>query len=95
MAHSLAAWLTRALFQIIKRFPIRESKNVEFRAEFFNLFNHVNLANPISNFNAVPSTSIDPSTGQIMPKNSPGDFGLITSTSNNPRLIQLAVKLNF
>src|SRR5207244_3665828 len=31
-------------FSIIKRFPIGESKNIEFRAEFFNLFNHVNLA---------------------------------------------------
>jgi hypothetical protein len=26
---------------------------------------------------------------------SPGDFGRITATSNNPRLIQLALKLNF
>jgi hypothetical protein len=83
---------TNVDFSIIKRFPIRESKNIEFRAEFFNLFNHVNFANPISNFNAVPS--IDPNNGQIM-SNSPGDFGRITSTSNNPRLIQFAMRLNF
>jgi hypothetical protein len=83
---------TNVDFSIIKRFPIRESKNIEFRAEFFNLFNHVNFANPISNFNAVPATSIDP-TGQI--NGNPGDFGRITSTSNNPRLIQFALKLNF
>ena len=81
-------------FSIIKRFPIRESKNIEFRAEFFNLFNHVNFANPISNFNAVPSSNISPTTGQII-NNNPGDFGRINSTSNNPRLIQFAVKLNF
>lgn len=80
-------------FSIIKRFPINESKNVEVRAEFFNLFNHVNFANPISNFNAVPSTSINPNTGQII--GDPGDFGRPTSTSNNPRLIQFAVKFNF
>ena len=81
-------------FSVIKRFPIRESKNIEFRAEFFNLFNHVNFANPISNLNAFASSggSIDPNTGQII---NPGDFGRIISTSNNPRLIQLAVKLNF
>ena len=81
-------------FSIIKRFTIRESKNIEFRAEFFNLFNHVNFANPISNFNAVPSSSISPITGQII-NNNAGDFGRITATSNNPRLIQFAAKLNF
>jgi hypothetical protein len=80
-------------FSIIKRFPLGEAKNVEFRAEFFNLFNHVNYDNPISNLNAVPSTSINANTGQITVE--AGDFGRVTSTSNNPRLIQLAVKLNF
>jgi len=54
----------------------------------------VNFANPISNLNAVQSSggSIDPNTGQII---NPGDFGRIISTSSNPRLIQLALKLNF
>src|SRR5207244_1756907 len=80
-------------FSIIKRFRIDEAKNVEFRAEFFNLFNYVNFANPISNFNAVPTSSIDPNTGQII--GNPGDFGRIISTSNNPRLIQFAIKVNF
>jgi hypothetical protein len=79
-------------FSIIKRFPIRESKNIEFRAEFFNLFNHVNFASPISNLNAVPAISIN-SNGQIT--GDPGDFGRIISTSNNPRLIQFAAKFNF
>ena len=85
---------TNVDFSIIKRFPISEAKNLEFRVEFFNLFNHVNFANPISNFNAVPSSNISPTTGQII-NNNPGDFGRINSTSNNPRLIQFAVKLNF
>jgi hypothetical protein len=81
-------------FSVIKRFPIRESKNLELRAEFFNLFNHVNLANPISNLNAViPSGgSINATTGQII---RPGDFGRIISTSNNPRLIQFVARVNF
>ncbi|MGH9962169.1 MAG: hypothetical protein ACREBC_34440, partial [Pyrinomonadaceae bacterium] len=81
-------------FSIIKRFPFAETKNVELRAEFFNLVNHVNFANPISNLNAVTSSggAINSNTGQII---NPGDFGRITSTSNNPRLIQLALKLNF
>ena len=80
-------------FSIIKRFPFHESKNVEFRAEFFNLFNHVNFANPVSNLNAVPATSIDQTTGRII--GDAGDFGRITATSNNPRLIQFAAKINF
>jgi hypothetical protein len=85
---------TNADFSIVKRFPFGESKNIEFRAEFFNLFNHANLANPISDLNAVSSSggSIDPNTGQII---NPGDFGRIISTSNNPRIIQFALKLNF
>jgi hypothetical protein len=79
-------------FSVIRRVPIGESKSIEFRAEFFNLFNQVNLAVPISNFNAVPAFSIS-STGQIV--GDAGDFGRITGTSNNPRLIQFAVKFNF
>ncbi len=78
---------------LIKRFPIRESKSLELRAEVFNFLNQVNLDNPISNLAAVPSTSINPITGQIT--GTPGDFGRIVSTSSNPRLIQLAIKLNF
>jgi hypothetical protein len=80
-------------FSLIKRFPVGEAKSVELRAEFFNLLNHVNFANPISNFNAVPSASLNPNSGQIT--GNPGDFGRIIATSNNPRLIQLALKLNF
>ncbi|HEX3228951.1 MAG TPA: hypothetical protein VHQ95_08295, partial [Pyrinomonadaceae bacterium] len=82
-------------FSIIKRFPISESKNIELRVEFFNLFNHVNYANPIGNFNAVPPSSIDLNTGQIIDPSNLGDFGRINSTGNNPRLIQLAVKFNY
>jgi hypothetical protein len=80
-------------FSIIKRFRIAEQKNLEFRAEFFNLFNHVNFDNPISNLNVITSSggSLD-NTGRII---NPGDFGRIVSTSNNPRLIQLALRFNF
>jgi hypothetical protein len=43
-------------FSISKRFPLSKSKNIEFRAGLFNLLNHVNFANPISNLNAVQSS---------------------------------------
>lgn len=81
-------------FSVIKRLPFADAKNIEFRAEFFNLFNHVNFANPISNLNAFSSSGgrIDQDSGQII---KPGDFGRITSTSNNARLIQLALKFSF
>jgi hypothetical protein len=74
---------------VIKRFPFREAKSVEFRAEFFNLFNQVNFSNPIANLN---TATVDQNTGRII---DPGDFGRINSASNNPRLIQLAVKFSF
>ena len=76
-------------FSIIRRFTFGEAKSIEFRAEFFNLFNQVNFDNPNSNLN---SAIINSNTGQII---NSGDFGRITSTSNNPRLIQFALKLNF
>jgi hypothetical protein len=80
-------------FGVAKRFALGESKNIEFRADFFNLLNQVNLANPISNLNAaVSGGKINSATGQII---SPGDFGRIISTSNNPRLIQLMLKFNY
>jgi Carboxypeptidase regulatory-like domain/TonB dependent receptor len=80
-------------FSVIKRFRFLESKSIELRVEAFNLFNQVNLDNPVSNLTAVPTTSINPNTGQIT--GSAGDFGRITSSSNNPRLIQFAVKFMF
>ena len=81
-------------FSIGKLFPIAESRNFEFRAEFFNLFNHPNLANPISNLNALIASggSIDPTTGRVL---NAGNFGRIISTSNNPRILQFALKFNF
>jgi hypothetical protein len=33
-----------------KTFPIKEARAVEFRTEFFNLFNHTNFTAPINNF---------------------------------------------
>ncbi len=43
--------LANADFSAFKKFvmPYKESHNLEFRAEFFNLFNRVNLNNPNTN----------------------------------------------
>ena len=75
-------------FSLAKLFLVSESQTFEFRAEFFNLFNHPNFANPISNLNA---GRIDQTTGQTL---NSGNFGRIISTSNNPRIIQFAFKFN-
>jgi len=81
-------------FSLAKVFLVSESQNLEFRTDFFNLFNHSNFANPISNLNALVATGgrIDPTTGQVVIG---GNFGRIISTSNNPRIIQFALKFNF
>jgi hypothetical protein len=81
-------------FALEKLFPLAESRNFEFRAEFFNLFNHPNFANPISNLNALFASGggVDPTTGRVL---KPGNFGRIISTSNNPRILQFALKFNF
>ena len=81
-------------FALAKLFPVAESRTFEFRAEFFNLFNHPNFANPISNLNAsfASGGKIDSVTGQVL---NPGNFGRIISTSNNPRILQFALKFNF
>lgn len=52
-------------FSIVKSFPVVENQRLEFRAEFFNLFNNVNFANPVNivtsaNFGQIASTTTGP-----------------------------------
>ncbi|MFY9905223.1 MAG: carboxypeptidase regulatory-like domain-containing protein [Terriglobales bacterium] len=72
-------------FSLIKDIPLsfREGMNLQFRAEFFNLFNHPQyyLAGAAG-------------TGE-MDINTLSSFGVINNTVNNPRLIQFALKLKF
>lgn len=65
-------------FSLIKQFALpRRDMGLNFRAEFFNLFNHPQFGPPVNDINA------------------PSGFGAVNSTVNNPRLIQLALKLSF
>ena len=75
-------------FAIFKRFVFDEKYGFEFRTEFFNLFNHPQFGVPGTGFN--PTT--DPS-GTV--NNAANGFGAITSTVNNPRLIQFAARFRF
>lgn len=58
-------------FSIIKSIPVTESQGVEFRAEFFNLFNNVNFANPVNiispstDFGSIVSTTTGPRVVQF------------------------------
>jgi len=50
---------------IMKNIPITERQRIEFRAEFFNLFNNVNFANPVNivasgNFGQIATTTTGP-----------------------------------
>lgn len=49
---------------LAKRFRFKESMNVEFRTEFFNIFNQTNFANPSTTLNnALPNLSYNATTG--------------------------------
>jgi Carboxypeptidase regulatory-like domain len=72
-------------FSAIKDFPLafREGMNIQFRAEFFNLFNHPHFF--------MPGTS----ASSMQDVDSPSSFGVVNSTLNDPRFIQFALKLIF
>jgi hypothetical protein len=64
-------------FSVIKQFALpRKEMGLNFRAEFFNLFNHAQFGSPVNDVSA-------------------SGFGAVNSTVNNPRLVQLALKLSF
>jgi hypothetical protein len=71
---------------LFKTTRITERHLIQFRAEFFDAFNHPQFNNPNNSggflLNAVPDRSS-------------GNFGQITTTSVNPRVIQFALKYMF
>jgi Carboxypeptidase regulatory-like domain len=64
---------------VLKDFKFTESKSLEFRAEFFNAFNHVQFYNP---------------TLQSGTEGGSSQFGQIT-TDRGPRIVQFALKLYY
>jgi hypothetical protein len=62
---------------LIKNTKITEGTSLEFRAEFYNIWNHAQFNNPADNV-ATPAT-----------------FGLISSSSVPPRIMQFALKFYF
>ena len=68
-------------FSLIKDTRIRDRLRLQFRAEAFNVFNHVNLG--------FPGASFSPGANGL---NSSGNFGVITS-ARDARIMQLGLKL--
>ncbi|MBV8728838.1 MAG: hypothetical protein JO336_03420 [Acidobacteriia bacterium] len=66
-------------FSLFKRTAFTERFNLEFRAEAFNLFNRVQFSPP----NTVDTTAAN------------STFGVISSQLNQPRLLQMALRLGF
>jgi len=66
-------------FSLLKKTSITERFNLEFRGEFFNLFNRVRFGLP----NTQVTTTANPTTGYV------------TRQINQPRLVQLALRLAF
>jgi hypothetical protein len=68
---------------LIKNFKLNERVHLEFHAEAFNAFNHPSFALPLNGSGGVADFTL------------PSSFGVITSTSNTPRQMQFALRLEF
>jgi hypothetical protein len=75
-------------FSLIKHIAVTERTRLDFRAEFFNLWNHPHLYLPGS-----------PGVSNMQDISAPGSFGIANATVNNlagdSRVIQFALKLLF
>lgn len=73
--------LTQFDFSLAKRWALSERLNLQFRSEFFNIFNHANFNTPNPVVYAAASGGPSPTAG------------IITSTATTSRQVQLGLKL--
>jgi hypothetical protein len=73
---------------VFKNIQVVERLKLQFRAEFFNILNHPNLAGPNFLNDANNSVAFDGSGNPV-----PGSAGVLASTSTPSRQIQLGLKL--
>ena len=78
-------------FSAFKQIPLNERFRLEFRAEFFNLFNHPNFNAPNFGGNGVVAVS---NSGNFTSSNF-GEIGSTRDAPYDPRQIQFALKLYF
>jgi hypothetical protein len=100
-------WLERIDFGLARSFPIRESKELQFRAEVFNLFNHANYY--VQNGDGINQLQYNPigtncgdgvtsnQTCYLVPNSGPGNFGALQEISPNglPRVLQFSARFTF
>lgn len=72
---------------LFKNFKFSERVNLQYRAEFFNIFNHLNPFAINTNISGPLGTQINNSTR--------GQSGFLGNTVRDPRNIQMALKLTF
>ncbi len=87
---------------VAKKFAITESTNIEFRSEFFNLFNVTNFANPPAQLPNTYGAGVTLQPGQPFTTALAGSaFGVVNRTVERTvglgtnRQIQFALRLNF
>jgi hypothetical protein len=87
---------------VTKKFVIKESANIEFRAEVFNIFNLTNFANPPAQLANTFGSGVTLQPGQPFTTTLAGSaFGVVNRTVERTvglgtnRQIQFALRLNF
>ena len=85
-----------------KRFRMTETANLEFKAEFFNIFNKTNFTNPPATLPNALGTGLNQiQPGQPFTRAAAGTFGILNSTVGRTvglgtnRQIQFALRVNF
>ena len=88
-------------FSVFKNTPITERVKLQIRAEFFNLFNHPNFANPkLPNFITDPANNGLDAAGRgigLLPLTATGDVGIGNPFlgGGGPRGVQFVAKITF
>jgi hypothetical protein len=100
-------WLERIDVGLARSFSIREGKELQFRAEVFNLFNHANYY--VQNGDGINQLQYNPigtncgdgatlnQTCYLVPNSGPGNFGTLQEISPNglPRVLQFSARFTF
>jgi hypothetical protein len=76
-----------------KNFPLRaERVRLQFRADFFNIFNHTNFSNPVSNESSANFGKITSTVGSAVATAVGTTAGVV---GGGPRIIQFSMRLSF
>lgn len=87
--------LTQVDLSVVRKFPITESLNLQFRVDAFNVLNHPNFANPQGYFlGAIPVTTYLQSPSMLNRATGLGGLNPLFQ-EGGPRSLQLSLKLSF